>query len=87
MRWEPSWGKGQCIVRELTDRYSFVSVSDTASVVPLRHDEYPRFVVGAYPYYVGTFSVSAAFLLFCGIWLALGEGAGVARGNKGKKAE
>lgn len=67
------------------NRYSFISVSDTASVVPLRHDEYPRFIVGAYPYYAGTFSVSAAFLLFCASWMMLGDGAGLAR--KGNKAE
>lgn len=57
-------------------RYSFITTSDTASVVPLRHDEYPRFIVGAYPFYTATISTSAAFLLFCALWLSLGSESG-----------
>jgi oligosaccharyltransferase complex subunit beta len=57
-------------------------------VVPLRHDEYPRFIVGAYPFYAATVSTSAAFLVFCAAWLSLGpEGAGAGvkgAGGKGK---
>ncbi|ORX35326.1 putative dolichyl-diphosphooligosaccharide--protein glycosyltransferase 48 kDa subunit precursor [Kockovaella imperatae] len=60
--------------------YSYISTSDTASVVPFRHDEYPRFILGAWPFYSSAISMSAAFLLFCGLWVAVGEG-----DRKGKK--
>ncbi|WBW75613.1 dolichyl-di-phosphooligosaccharide-protein glycotransferase subunit Wbp1 [Schizosaccharomyces osmophilus] len=33
------------------------------------HNEYPRFLPHAYPYYVSCFAVLGAFLIFCGIWL------------------
>ena len=56
--WRPGW--------------SFIRASDTASVVPFRHDEYPRFIGGAWPFYASAISVSAAFILFCGLWLAIG---------------
>ncbi|KAK1927813.1 putative dolichyl-diphosphooligosaccharide--protein glycosyltransferase 48 kDa subunit precursor [Papiliotrema laurentii] len=64
--WRPGW--------------SYIRTSDTASVVPLRHDEHPRFITGAWPFYSAALSASAAFLLFCGLWLALGE-----EDKKGKK--
>lgn len=54
--------------------------STTASVVPFRHDEYPRFIGGAWPFYTAAISMSFAFLLFCGLWVAIGEG-----DRKGKK--
>ncbi|ORY22691.1 dolichyl-diphosphooligosaccharide--protein glycosyltransferase 48 kda subunit precursor [Naematelia encephala] len=64
--WRPGW--------------SYIRTSSTASVVPFRHDEYPRFIRGAWPFYSSTISVSVAFLLFCGLWVMLGEGR-----SKGKK--
>ncbi|KAI0345045.1 Dolichyl-diphosphooligosaccharide-protein glycosyltransferase 48kDa subunit [Trametopsis cervina] len=39
-------------------------------VVPPRHDEYPRFLSAAWPYYVGAISTSVAFVLFSALWLA-----------------
>ncbi|WWC58336.1 uncharacterized protein I303_100876 [Kwoniella dejecticola CBS 10117] len=66
--WRPGW--------------SYIRLSTTASVVPLRHDEYPRFIVGAWPYYVGACSTSVTFLIFCALWVSLGEGD---RDRKGKK--
>ena len=48
--------------------------------MPLRHDEYAKFTTGAWPYYASTLSVSGAFLLFCTLWLAIGE-----EDKKGKK--
>lgn len=39
-------------------------------VVPPRHDEYPRFLSAAWPYYVGALSTSAGFALFAALWLA-----------------
>ena len=53
-------------------RYSFIHESTTTSVIPFRHDEYPRFIQGAYPFYTGAFLVSGSFLLFCYLWLNMG---------------
>jgi oligosaccharyltransferase complex subunit beta len=52
-------------------RWSFVYSSQTVSVVPFRHDEYPRFIFGAWPFYSGAASTTAAFLMFCAVWLGL----------------
>jgi oligosaccharyltransferase complex subunit beta len=41
------------------------------SITPPRHDEYPRFIVGAWPYYVGAASTALAWWGFCALWLAL----------------
>lgn len=40
------------------------------SVTPLRHDEYDRFIAGAWPYYGGALSVSSATVLFMMLWLS-----------------
>ncbi|OCF73538.1 oligosaccharyltransferase complex subunit beta [Kwoniella mangroviensis CBS 8886] len=66
--WRPGW--------------SYIRSSQTASVVPLRHDEYPRFIVGAWPYYIAACSTSLTFLAFCALWVSLGEGD---KDRKGKK--
>ncbi|KAI0933539.1 hypothetical protein AcW1_005344 [Taiwanofungus camphoratus] len=39
-------------------------------VVPPRHDEYPRFLSPAWPYYAGAISTSLGFLFFSALWLA-----------------
>ncbi|GAA6039992.1 hypothetical protein JCM8097_002656 [Rhodosporidiobolus ruineniae] len=49
---------------------SFVEDKHTVSVVPLRHNEYERFITGAVPYYTGAFSVSVAFAVFVVLWIA-----------------
>ncbi|PVG02191.1 Dolichyl-diphosphooligosaccharide-protein glycosyltransferase 48kDa subunit [Serendipita vermifera] len=51
----------------------------TVPVVPPRHDEYPRFLSAAWPYYIGAISTSVGFILFSALWL------GGAVDNKGKK--
>ncbi|WVN89343.1 uncharacterized protein L203_104566 [Cryptococcus depauperatus CBS 7841] len=66
--WRPGW--------------SFVRTSSSASVVPLRHDEFPRFITGAWPYYTAAINTSVTFLLFCVIWVSLGE---TDKDRKGKK--
>lgn len=66
--WRPGW--------------TSITTEDKASVVPLRHDEHPRWIVGAYPFYTGALSTSAAFLLFVWLWANLAEG-----DKKKKKAE
>jgi oligosaccharyltransferase complex subunit beta len=43
--------------------YSAVHVSAVTPLRPLRHSEYPRFVLQAYPYYAALLAVSVAFLV------------------------
>ncbi|WWD16332.1 hypothetical protein CI109_100758 [Kwoniella shandongensis] len=66
--WRPGW--------------SYIRSSSTASVVPLRHDQYPRFITGAWPYYIAAISTSLTFLTFCALWVSLGE---TDKDRKGKK--
>ncbi|EJU05823.1 oligosaccharyl transferase beta subunit [Dacryopinax primogenitus] len=54
-------------------RYTALHSSTTVSVVPFRHNEYPRFLSSAWPYYLGALSTSAAFVLFCALWLLGGN--------------
>ncbi|KAI8914255.1 Dolichyl-diphosphooligosaccharide--protein glycosyltransferase subunit WBP1 [Gorgonomyces haynaldii] len=49
--------------------YSFIQQSDTVQVRPFRHDQYPRFLLVAYPYYVNIFSMMAAFFVFSALVL------------------
>ena len=56
-------------------RMTFLQSSTTVAVVPPRHDEYPRFISAAWPYYIGAMSTSVGFLLFSAMWLG-GEGSG-----------
>ncbi|WVQ93730.1 hypothetical protein IAU59_000807 [Kwoniella sp. CBS 9459] len=70
--WRPGW--------------TYIRSSSKASVVPLRHDEHPRFITGAWPYYIATVSTSITFLIFCGLWLSLAE-QDKRKAGKGKKAE
>lgn len=39
------------------------------SVIPLRHDQYERFIVSAYPYYASAFSMMAGVLIFSIVFL------------------
>lgn len=50
--------------------WSYLQSTTVVPVVPPRHDEYPRFLSPAWPYYAGAISTSAAFLAFCALWLA-----------------
>ncbi|ORX73198.1 Dolichyl-diphosphooligosaccharide-protein glycosyltransferase 48kDa subunit [Linderina pennispora] len=49
--------------------YSNVVVQDTVGIWPLRHDEYPRFLSAAYPYYVGSLTMVLGFLALSAAWL------------------
>ncbi|KAI0806816.1 dolichyl-diphosphooligosaccharide-protein glycosyltransferase [Fomes fomentarius] len=66
--------------------WTYLSSSTVVPVVPPRHDEYPRFLSAAWPYYAGAFSTSAAFLLFVALWLA-GDDRETSKKSKGAKAE
>ena len=61
-------------------RYSNLLYTNTVSVVPRRHDEYPRFISAAWPYYAGAISTSIGFLVFSVVYL----GGEVDRKIKGK---
>lgn len=50
--------------------YTFLHTSTTVPIVPPRHDQYPRFLSAAWPYYAGAISTSVGFFLFSALWLA-----------------
>ena len=62
-------------------RWAHLYSATTVPVVPPRHDEYPRFLSAAWPYYTGAISSSVGFVLFCAMWLG---GAGEEKKKKGK---
>ncbi|KAI0781447.1 Dolichyl-diphosphooligosaccharide-protein glycosyltransferase subunit [Trametes elegans] len=64
---------------------TYLESSTVVPVVPPRHDEYPRFLSAAWPYYAGAFSTSAAFVIFAALWLAGDDRE--PKKNKGAKAE
>ncbi|KAI8904926.1 Dolichyl-diphosphooligosaccharide--protein glycosyltransferase subunit WBP1 [Powellomyces hirtus] len=49
--------------------YTWVTETETVQVRPYRHDQYPRFLTAAMPYYVNVFSLAAAFVLFSAVFL------------------
>ncbi|KAJ2018300.1 oligosaccharyl transferase glycoprotein complex, beta subunit [Coemansia sp. RSA 922] len=49
--------------------YSNVDVKDTVGIWPLRHDEYPRFLSAAYPYYISSLVMAVGFLALCAAWM------------------
>ena len=54
------------------------------TVVPPRHDGYPRFLSAAWPYYAGAISTSVGFLILSALWLA---GDDARDGKKGKSTK
>lgn len=49
--------------------YSFLFDSEQVSVRPLRHTQYERFIVAAYPYYTSSFSMMIGFVVFSLVYL------------------
>jgi oligosaccharyltransferase complex subunit beta len=49
--------------------YSSFKKASIVEVRPFRHNEYPRFLVTAYPYYVNSFSLMVGFLLVSVVFL------------------
>ncbi|KAJ3008807.1 hypothetical protein HKX48_008331 [Thoreauomyces humboldtii] len=49
--------------------YTWIDERETVQVRPYRHDQYPRFLTQAFPYYVNVFSLAAAFVLFSAVFL------------------
>ncbi|KAG9318109.1 Dolichyl-diphosphooligosaccharide--protein glycosyltransferase subunit WBP1 [Chiua virens] len=62
--------------------YSFLHTTTTVPVVPPRHDQYPRFLSAAWPYYTSAISTSVGFFIFSALWLA-----GDVKGEKKNKLE
>ena len=59
-----------CILPADTGRccsYSAIEVVQQLTVRPFRHDEFERFVVAAFPYYVSSFAMMAGGLLWQGM--------------------
>ena len=48
---------------------SFISASERVQVRQVRHDQYPRFLVVARPYYTGFFSVFIGFVVFGAVFV------------------
>lgn len=49
--------------------YTYIVDTTTITIRHFRHNEYPRFISAAYPYYTGAASMGIGFLLFCFIWI------------------
>lgn len=54
--------------------WSTVSVSEQVSVRPFRHNEYPRYLGQAMPYYATLFVLMAGFVVTVGLMLATKDG-------------
>lgn len=48
---------------------TYLLQKDVLSIRQLRHDQYPRFISQASPYYASYLSVVVVWLVFCAIWL------------------
>ncbi|KAG0169989.1 hypothetical protein DFQ28_002717 [Apophysomyces sp. BC1034] len=48
---------------------TYLSIDDTVAIRPFRHNEYPRYLTAAYPYYASVASMIVGFVTFSTIWL------------------
>ncbi|KAJ3272650.1 hypothetical protein HDV01_005397 [Terramyces sp. JEL0728] len=48
---------------------TYLNINETVQIRPFRHDQYPRFLTVANPYYVNVWSMFAAFFLFTAVVL------------------
>merc|ERR1712173_269197 len=53
--------------------YTRIYETTQISVVPLRHNEYERFIVSAFPYYASAFSMMAGVCIFSFVFLNFKE--------------
>lgn len=49
---------------------TYILAEDQVSIRPFRHNEYPRFLTAAYPYYASTASMIVGFIVFSAVWLS-----------------
>jgi oligosaccharyltransferase complex subunit beta len=57
------YGAFKWVIDYKTPGFSPVSLSEVTPLRPLRHNEYPRFILQAYPYYAALISVSVGFFV------------------------
>ncbi|KAI8343385.1 Dolichyl-diphosphooligosaccharide--protein glycosyltransferase subunit WBP1 [Chlamydoabsidia padenii] len=50
--------------------WTYLLAEDVVAIRPFRHNEYPRFLSAAYPYYASVGSMVLGFLLFSAVWLS-----------------
>ncbi|KAI8071712.1 Dolichyl-diphosphooligosaccharide--protein glycosyltransferase subunit WBP1 [Gongronella butleri] len=50
--------------------WTYLLAEDVVAIRPFRHNEYPRFLTAAYPYYTSVGSMFAGFLVFSLVWLS-----------------
>ncbi|GJE88006.1 oligosaccharyltransferase 48 kDa subunit beta domain-containing protein [Phanerochaete sordida] len=70
------------VVNHKRKGWTHLESTTVVPVVPPRHDEYPRFLSAAWPYYIGAMSTSAAFVLFVALWLSGDDREGRKKGLK-----
>ncbi|KAJ3402909.1 hypothetical protein HDV05_008162, partial [Chytridiales sp. JEL 0842] len=56
-------------VEYLRPGLSWIEQKETVAIHPFRHNEYPRFLSSAYPYYVNSFSMIASFWVLTAVVL------------------
>lgn len=49
---------------------TYLLAEDVVAIKPFRHNEYPRFLSAAYPYYASVGSMIVGFLVFSAVWLS-----------------
>ncbi|KAI9313497.1 Dolichyl-diphosphooligosaccharide--protein glycosyltransferase subunit WBP1 [Dichotomocladium elegans] len=49
---------------------TYLLAEDVVALKPFRHNEYPRFLSAAYPYYASVGSMIVGFLVFSAVWLS-----------------
>ncbi len=49
--------------------YTFINEAIEVSIIPFRHDEFPRFLNVAYPYYFTAFATMIATFIFLAFFL------------------
>ena len=57
--------------------YTFLEAKDVVAIRPFRHDEYPRFLTAAWPYYASAASMMVGFVFLSAAWLWSKEPSGV----------
>ncbi|KAI7862000.1 Dolichyl-diphosphooligosaccharide--protein glycosyltransferase subunit WBP1 [Spinellus fusiger] len=65
--------------------FTYVLAEDVVAIRPFRHDEYPRFLTAAYPYYTSVGSMVVGFLVFSAVWLSTWGGRALEKTEKTKK--
>jgi len=49
--------------------YTYLRLTTSTPVRPFRHNQYERFIPGAFPYYAAAFSMMFGFVLFSAVFL------------------